>query len=187
MCVVLSYSNDMLNVLNKHYNFVPMYTQWNTEDMTELASKTSVVVPHVQPHTHAPTHPGAYSTSHKHSIGWPQHLSPGSVAIFFQLILREKNDFHHPLSHLFSSQSMLLMVQIRWKILWTTPRSHHFPWGPHLPRLGAGNQPREKLAAELPSPLPSLEPPPKEDEDVMDQAWWMKFFWIGRCFFWRCC
>lgn len=37
------------------------------------------------------------------------------------------------------------------------------------PTKGAGNQPREKLAAELPSPLPSLEPPPKEDEDVMDQ------------------
>ena len=49
------------------------------------------------------------------------------------------------------------------------PSNLHENFAHHFPR-GAGNAPREKVAAELPSPLPSLEPPPKEDEDVMDQA-----------------
>ena len=39
---------------------------------------------------------------------------------------------------------------------------------------GPGNAPREKIPNELPVPMPSLEPPEKDDDDVMDQdLMWM--------------
>ena len=44
-----------------------------------------------------------------------------------------------------------------------------FPTPPTNGNEGPGNAPREKIPNELPVPMPSLEPPEKDGDDVMDQ------------------